>query len=130
MASIKDRLGQDLKFPINGNFEPVSEIDALIQDIEQLLLTAPGERVFRPEFGCNLKNMIWENVDTVAEQGKEQIKSALALFEPRITVLDVISTMNRDTGLVTFGIKFYINNTDSVVNLVFPFRTSDAISQG
>lgn len=127
--SIKDRLGSDLKFPIVGNFEPVSGIPTLIQDIQQLLLTSPGERVFRPNFGCKLNSMVWENIDSVSENGAAEIKAALTLYEPRITVTQVISNVNRDTGLVIFGIKFIIKNTDTQVNLVFPFRTSAVISQ-
>jgi phage baseplate assembly protein W len=128
MTTIKDRLGSDLKFPINGNFEPVSQLDTLIQDIQQLLLTAPGERLYRPEYGCEIVNMLWENIDKVEQAGKEAIKSSLKLFEPRITVTDVVSQINRDTGLIIFGIKFIINNTDTSVNLIFPLRTSSAIS--
>ena len=60
--SLKTRLGSDLKFPIAGNFESISGLDLLMQDIQILLLTLPGERVQRPTFGCNLRNMIWENM--------------------------------------------------------------------
>lgn len=34
------------------------------QMIEQLLFTAPGERVNRPDFGCGLANLLFENAGT------------------------------------------------------------------
>lgn len=127
-SSITERLGSDLKFPINGNFEPVAGLATLIQDIQQLLLTSPGERVFRPTWGCGLKAMIWENIDNVVQNGPGAIRTALTTFEPRITVTDVKTQMNRNTGLVMFGIVFYVKNVDTPVNLVFPFRVGTALS--
>lgn len=126
--SLKARLGSDLKFPINGNFESTSGVNVLLQDIQQLLLTVPGERVNRPDYGCNLRNQIWENMAIVSEHGAAAIREALDRFEPRITVTNVDSTVNENTGLVLFNIQFIINSTDTSVNLVFPFRAGTALS--
>lgn len=126
--SLKARLGSDLKFPINGNFKPVEGVDLLIQDISQLLLTMPGERVFRPEFGSLLSNQIWENMDEAADNGASAIRGALEQLEPRITVQDVTSTRNDNTGLIIFNITFLINDTDESLSLIFPFRTGSQLS--
>ena len=126
--SLEVRLGSDLKFPIKGAFEPVSGTDLLLQDISQLLLTIPGERVSRPEFGCKLRNQIWENIDDAATNGSANIRSALDKFEPRIRVTSVGSVVNRNTGLINFTIRFIILDTDTRVNLVFPFRSSTDLS--
>lgn len=126
--SLDIRLGSDLKFPINGNFESVKGLDLLLQDIQQLLLTMPGERVFRPDFGCPLRTQIWENIDEVASSGIGAIKASLAKFEPRITVTSVTSSINRNTDLIVFKISFLVNSTDTAVNLIFPFRASSVIS--
>jgi hypothetical protein len=126
--AFRQRLGQDAKFPIVGNFEVIDGIATLLQDIQTLLLTIPGERVGRPEFGCNLRNQIWENLDTAASDGAASISTALGQFEPRITVTNVSSDINRNTGLITFLIKFNIINTDTNLNLIFPFRNSQEIS--
>ena len=122
------RLGSDLKFPITGSFEPITGLALLIQDIEQLLLTTPGERVSRPEWGCGVKSLVWENIATAVLEGPGIIKSALDTFEPRINVLKVDSSANENTGLVSFVIRFSIKSTDTSVNLVFPLRTDTTIS--
>src|SRR3990167_8274369 len=93
--NLKERLGSDCKLPINGSFEPISGVDLLLQDIQQLLLTIPGERVNRPKFGCYLKTMLWENIEVAAKNGASSIESALINFEPRITVISVTSEINR-----------------------------------
>lgn len=126
---LKVRLGSDLKFPISGNFDSISGLELLLQDIQQLLLTIPGERVNRPEFGCNLKNQVWENIIEAELQGAASIRQALDDFEPRISVTQVTSDRNDNTGLISFNIKFVVLATDTNVNLVFPFRATNQLSQ-
>lgn len=127
--TILDRLGSDLMFPIAGSFQTVSGVECLIQDIQQLLLTTPGERVFRPTFGCGLNSMVWENFNDVVAKGPNAIKQAIQLFEPRITLTNVSVQSNENTGLIIFGIQFFIKNTDTQLNLVFPYRVGTALSQ-
>ena len=127
-ASLNERLGHDLKLPINGTFQPISGIDLLLQDISQLLLTIPGERVYRPAYGCFLRNQIWENIDDAAIKGASSIKAALDKFEPRIRVTSVGFDINRNTGLINYTIRFIILDTDTRINLVFPFRSGTDLS--
>ncbi len=126
--SLTVRLGADLKAPINGSFEPIAGLNLLLQDIQLLLLTVPGERVNNPTFGCNLRNQIWENIDTVYRNGASEIKAALIKYEPRITVISVTGKINRNTDLIVFSIKFLVNSVGSAVNLVFPFRSNTSLS--
>jgi uncharacterized protein len=126
--SLKDRLGSDLRFPIVGSFKSISGLELLLQDIQQILLTVPGERVNRPSYGCTLRNQIWENINTAAVMGAASIRDSLERFEPRITVTGVNSTINENTGLITFNIQFLVNNTDTALNLIFPFRAGTQLS--
>lgn len=128
--SLTIRLGSDLKFPISGNFEPISGLDLLLQDIQLLLLTVPGERVMNPTFGCSLRNQIWENIDNAFRKGAAEIRASLVKFEPRITVVSVDGSINRNTDLITYQIKFVVNATNTQVNLIFPFRTSNQLAFG
>jgi len=128
-ASLNERLGYDVRFPIVGNFESIAGLNTLLQDIQQLLLTTPGERLNRPNYGCNLRKQVWENIDTAASQGVASIKTALSTYENRITVTNVrVKNINRNTGLISFAIRFVVKNTDTEVNLVFPFRASTDLS--
>lgn len=126
--SLKNRLGSDLKFPIDTNFQAISGVDLLLQDMQRLLLTIPGERPNRPDFGCNLRNQVWENIDVAAQNGIASIIESLDKFEPRITVIGVTSSVNRNTSLITFNIQFQIKNEDSIYNLIFPYRTGTQLS--
>ena len=128
-VNLKERLGSDLKFPINGSFEPIDGVALLLQDIQLLLLTVPGERVQRPTWGCPLKTYLWENIDNLVTQGPVVIKNSLQKHEPRITVTGVSASPNYNTGLVSFKISFTVNSTNVQANLIFPFRSGVALSQ-
>jgi len=126
--SLSQRLGTDLKFPLGGNFSSIEGLDVLLQDIQTILLTIPGERVGRPEFGSGLRTLLWENLDQAALLGKAMIKESLTQWEPRILVTSVDVDINRNSDLLTFVIRFTVLNTDINASLVFPFRSSSEIS--
>lgn len=127
--SLQVRIGSDLQFPILTNFNVISGVDLLLQDMQIALLTLPGERVFKPTFGCTLKNQIWENIDSAAGAGISSIRTCLEKFEPRINLLSVtVAELNRNTDLIVYSIQFLVKNTDTKVNLVFPLRTSLELS--
>lgn len=128
-ASFNVILGADAVFPLSGDFAAIQGIPLLIQDIEQLLLTLPGERVWRPNWGCGLRSLIWENQDFAAVQGQGAIQSALENYEPRITVNSVDVNSNPNTGLITYNIQFVINQSNTSISLIFPFRTGTDLSQ-
>ena len=117
-------LGQDTKLPISNKFEPVKDIDVLNQDIQILLTTIPGERVMRPDYGCALYTRIWDNIDDVARDGIDDIVQAIRTFEPRVTLLQVDSTISRDEGVVVFTVTYKVIDENTPRNLVFPFQTA------
>jgi uncharacterized protein len=123
-------IGTDCQYPIAGTFVDINSIPLLLQDLQLLILTAPGERLNRPTYGCNLSLNIWENIDQTATQGKLDITDAINNFEPRVTLLDVNSAIYRDDGIVLFTIRFLINATNQPLNLVIPFQpTSQLLGQ-
>jgi phage baseplate assembly protein W len=67
------------------------EDDRLIKnDILQLLLTVPGERVMRPDFGVPLRNFVFEHsIGSDLEILGADIVEALTRQEPRVTVDEV-----------------------------------------
>jgi len=41
----------------------VAEDEDIEQNLKLLLLTAPGERVMPPEFGCGIRSMVFATMD-------------------------------------------------------------------
>ena len=56
-------MNQQIAFPFSvnswGRTTQASYSDHLRQMIEQVLFTSPGERVNRPDFGCNLRAIVF-----------------------------------------------------------------------
>ena len=119
---MKDWLGKDTTFPINGAFKPQEGVSEVNQCIQLLVATVPGERVMRPEYGCRLYTRVWDNIDEVASQGLSDIREAITNFEPRVDLISVNSRIFRDEGRVLFAIEYRIKDENTVENLVFPFR--------
>jgi len=63
--------------------------------IEQVLFTSPGERVFRPEFGAGIRALVFEpNTSALAELTRKRLLSSLAEalrgeVDPRSLSVDV-----------------------------------------
>jgi phage baseplate assembly protein W len=123
---IRDFLGKDTAFPISNGFSPVEGIDTLLQDMQILLMTIPGERVNRPTYGCGLYTRIWDNLESAAALGVQDIRQAVEEFEPRVNLDNVNSTIDRESGTILFTISFTVISTNTPLNLVFPFTTQVA----
>lgn len=61
-------------------------------DLIQLLMTSPGERVMRPDFGTALRTFPFENMGDHAALSslRDDIISQIGLHEERVTVNDVV----------------------------------------
>ncbi len=70
-----------------GGIEMVDEKASVRQAIFLLLSTIPGERVMRPEYGCELHKLIFSpNDNTTAGLAIHYVRRALDRWEPRIQV--------------------------------------------
>lgn len=76
------------------------EDDRLIKnDILQLLLTVPGERVMRPRYGVQLRSFVFEqSTDSDVSTLQAEISQAIVEFEPRVTVelVDIVRDDERN----------------------------------
>jgi phage baseplate assembly protein W len=70
----------DFPYQIDGRGRTAASegADHLRDLIEQVLFTAPGERVMRPEFGCGLAQLVFEpNSTTLAAATQMVVQAAL-----------------------------------------------------
>lgn len=77
--------------PQTGALGTVSLIDGdaeIRQALLMLLSTTPGERVMRPDYGCDLRRLAFmPNDDTTAGLAMHFIRQAVERWEPRIDVV-------------------------------------------
>jgi phage baseplate assembly protein W len=99
------------------------------QELEQamrlVLSTYPGERPMRPEFGCRLRDYVFESatVETAARLNRE-VQNSLRRWEPRVDIERVTVTPDDyEHNLLFIDIQYAVKATNDRRNLVFPFYT-------
>ena len=81
-----------IKISPTGGIELISEKESVRQSLLLLLSTMPGERVMRPDYGCDLYRLEFApNDNTTAGLAIHYVRQAVNRWEPRaqITRLDV-----------------------------------------
>jgi phage baseplate assembly protein W len=66
------------------------DVKAVMWSVENILLTDKLEKPFAPEFGANLRSLLF-GLETEVSEGEvtEVVTEAIGLYEPRVEVLDV-----------------------------------------
>jgi hypothetical protein len=120
-------LGRGWKYPIEldrSGGVAFSELDESIrQSIHIILGTAPGERVMRPTFGCEIHDLIFApNSMGTAGLAIHYVTEALTKWEPRIQDIEVEANPSPDDpNRLDIEIKYKVRATNNSRNLVYPF---------
>ncbi len=127
ITSAADFVGRGFAWPLGVDHTGAIALTAPGGDIEDairvVLLTAPGERLMRPQFGCRIWDLMFEPVTpNLLGLISQAVRDALAQWEPRIEVDDVRPTQDGDdSGLVHIQITYRVKSTNDRRNLVYPF---------
>jgi phage baseplate assembly protein W len=122
-----DFLGTGWAFPVGVDARGRVALARQERDIEQamriILLTPRGTRIMRPEFGCQVHDLIFAPNDaTTAGLAAYYVEEALGMWEPRIDVQEVTAQPDPDDpGRLLIEIRYQIKATYDRRTLVFPF---------
>lgn len=73
-----------------GKIELVRDAAAVRQSLMLLLSTTPGERIMRPDYGCELASLVFAPNDRAsAGLAKHYVKRAVERFEPRVVIVNL-----------------------------------------
>jgi phage baseplate assembly protein W len=131
-----DLIGSGIAFPLQADQRGVLALAHGVNDIEQaigmILGTAPGERPMRPEFGCEVHDVVFDAIDAAMIGKVEQaVNRALGRWEPRIEVTSLDFDLNDvDRGVLTVTINYKVLSTSRLYNLVYPFYVIPAEELG
>jgi phage baseplate assembly protein W len=106
-----------------GKAEMVEEHAAIRQAVLLLLTTTPGERVMRPDYGCELHRLLFSNNDdTTAGLAIHYVRRALERWEPRIVVLHLDATRSpEDAHRLDITLEYRVRVTGRTERLAYPF---------
>lgn len=123
---VEDFLGSGWKYPAsinNGKIVLSGGEDSIRESIIIIITTAKGERVMRPDFGCEINGLAFaQNNTSTAGLIQFYIQEALLKWEPRIEVLDVSVTPDEnERNKLYINVEYLVKTINTRDNLVYPF---------
>ena len=115
-------------FPLNGPavFVPTyTTREQTKSNLINYLLTDRGERVFNPNFGADLRSLVFENiVDQTSEDLQSRIQNDITLLFPQIIIEQIQFDNDPDSNTINFTLTYQIENfgvTDEI-NILLQYR--------
>ncbi|THE64847.1 baseplate protein [Salinadaptatus halalkaliphilus] len=124
-------LGTGWQYPVTtdhrGDIETSDAEEDIRESIRIILGTAKGERVMRPEFGCDIHDHVYSAASPATLNLIESsIREALVRWEPRIDIENIdATTANDDPNRILIEIEYYVRTTNSLSNMVYPFHITE-----
>jgi hypothetical protein len=89
------------------------------ESIRLILLTEPGERLMREDFGCGLRRFLFEpNTVTTRTLIRERIARAIARWEPRVRLEEVsVEADPQNDRLIVINLLFRLVATQTTSRL-------------
>lgn len=109
--------------PLTGDIA-LSSYDRDVKEAIRIILeTRQGERVMRPDFGCGIHDLVFEEINATTLTAIEAtVRQALITYEPRIELLNVtVDPSDALDGLLIIAIDYRLRRTNQEDNLVYPF---------
>ena len=129
-------LGRGWAFPVTflqggKTVEMVEDEVDIKQSLRILLSTMQRERVLLPDFGMDLKDMVFEPLTTsTATSITGRIEQAILFYEPRIILDGINYDQDVNEGIIRVDIEYTIVATNTRTNLVFPFYFNEGTDIG
>lgn len=110
--------------PLNYDLIALKNESAIARSVRNLVLTQPGERFFNENLGSAISASLFENMDDMsASVIRDEIRSTISNYEPRVQLIDVIVSPNYDNNEFNVTIQYKIIGID-----VLPQQLSFALS--
>ncbi|WP_049901569.1 GPW/gp25 family protein [Natrinema sp. J7-1] len=124
-------LGTGWSFPVEtdarGSVRTSEAEDDIRESIRIILGTAKGERMMRPEFGCEIHDHVFSAATPATLNLIESsVREALVQWEPRIDIEDIDARTDAEApNKVLIDIEYRVRTTTSLSNMVYPFYITE-----
>jgi phage baseplate assembly protein W len=100
-----------VSLPFNGPAGPFNKTystkDQIKSNLINLLLTNKGERVFNPEFGADIKKVLFEGItEDTSALIQNLIITNVNYFIPEVNIVDVVVEPNTDNNSYNIIVKY------------------------
>ncbi len=114
-----------LSFPLraggNQDFQMTkTSLEQAQHNIRNLILTYPGERVTQPEFGCRLRDLLFEQLnDELPTRIDEEVRRSISQWLPYINVVQVNTlTDEGDVNKVFVQVEYTTTLNPQTINQI------------
>jgi len=113
-----------------GGIEMIEGKAAVRQAIFTLLATRPGERVMRPNYGCNLHRLVFSpNDDTTAGLAIHYVRQAIERWEPRVEIIRLDSSRSEAIpGLLELYLEYRVRATLQTERIAYAFDLTGGLT--
>jgi phage baseplate assembly protein W len=123
MISDDEFFGRGAAFPWalapRGGVRESGGMTSIAESLLVILSTQHGERVMRPEFGCNLRTLAFEPLnEATLNLARGLVTEGLARWEPRAEVVDVDVRPAQERGELLIDVRYVVRATQEQAALV------------
>lgn len=106
--------------PMSGDIIPLRDADSVKRSIRNLMFTGTYERLFQPNLGANLKQLLFEPITPATELSIQLlIRDVIHMFEPRAKIIKLSVQVSADEGGYDVFLVFAIDQISEFVSVDF-----------
>lgn len=109
---LEERKAIGFGFPLNGDavFVPTYFTrDQIKANLVNYLLTNRGERIFNPNFGANLRALLFEQIDDLTTDSlRDIIQQDISRFFPNVVIQEISFNNTPDNNTINFTLTYSI----------------------
>ena len=106
--------------PVNNNLAKISNEESVKQSLKNLILTSRGERIFQPNIGSGVNNLLFERSTRPTLNSIEfNIQNTIKYNEPRVNIIDVKAKETTNPNAVQVDIVFSMINNPEPISINF-----------
>ena len=100
---------------LSGDVVRKYDIEAIKQSVINIVMTNRYERPWKPDMGCNIKDMLFENFTDrwVKFHIRDKIQDQLKKYEPRISLKNVLVQFDEDYLELNIEVIFTIKSVNA-----------------
>lgn len=113
-----------------GGIEMIEGKAAVRQAIFTLLATRPGERIMRPNYGCNLHRLVFSpNDETTAGLAIHYVRQAIERWEPRVEIIRLDSSRSDAMpGVLELYLEYRVRATLQTERIAYAFDLTGGLT--
>jgi len=111
IVEIWSDIHQDIKSDFQGALKKVINAESVRTSINNILGTSLGERIFLPEFGSNLKSLLFEPINShLLNRCSNEIRNAIEKWDDRVIIEGIDFTSAPDNNSISLILRFSIRS--------------------